>query len=75
MIQAFADETACDPFCERNTRYGWRLPRQSWRIAQRKPKALDVAARLEDLRIPSANGLKQWKGVRPKRHSVRINDQ
>ena len=65
MIHAFADETACDPFCERNTRYAWRLPRQSWRIAQSKLKASDVAARLGDLRNQSANRLKQLKGVRP----------
>ena len=34
-----------------------------------------MAARLDDLGIPSANRLKQLKGVRPKRHSVRTDDQ
>ena len=47
MIQSFADETAVDLFRERNTRHARRLPRNSWRVAQRKLKALDVAARLE----------------------------
>ena len=64
MIQSFADEIAVDLFCERNTRHARRLPRDLWRVAQRKLKALDVAARLDDLRIPAGNRLKHLKGAR-----------
>ena len=75
MIQSFADETAVDLFRERNTRHARRLPRDLWRVAQRKLKALDVAARLDDLRIPAGNHLQPLKGARAGRHSKRINDQ
>ena len=46
-----------------------------WRAAQRKLKALDVAARLDDLRIPAGNRLERLHGGRSDRHSMRINDQ
>jgi len=44
-------------------------------VAQRKLKALDVAARLEDLRIPAGTRLELLKGDQAGRHSVRINNQ
>lgn len=46
-----------------------------WRGAQRKLKALDVAARLEDLLIPAGNRLELLRGRHAGRHSIRINDQ
>ena len=49
MIQSFGDETTVDLFRELDTRHARRLPRDVWRAAQRKLKALDVAARLDDL--------------------------
>ena len=75
MIQSFAEETAADLFRERNTRHARRLPRGLWRAAQRKLKALDVAARLDDLRIPAGNRLERLKGKRSRYRSIRINDQ
>jgi len=75
MIQSFADDTTVDLFLERNTRHARRLPRDLWRIAQRKLKALDVAARLDDLRIPAGNRLERLRGNRAGEHSIRINDQ
>ena len=75
MIQSFADDTTVDLFLERNTRHARRLPRDLWRIAQRKLKALDVAARLDDLRIPAGNRLERLRGNRTGEHSIRINDQ
>ena len=75
MIQTFADETAVDLFRERNTRQARRLPRDLWRVAQRKLKALDVAARLDDLRVPGGNRLERLKGTRSAEHSIRINNQ
>ena len=75
MVQSFADETTADLFRERNTRSARRIPREIWRVAQRKLKALDVAARLEDLTIPAGNRLEALKGDHAGRHSVRINDQ
>lgn len=75
MIQSFGDETTADLFRERNTREARRIPRDLWRSAQRKLKAIDVAARLEDLTIPSGNRLERLKGDQAGRFSIRINDQ
>lgn len=75
MIQSFADETTADLFRERNTRAARRIPRDIWRVAQRKLKAIDVAARIEDLKIPAGNRLEALKGDQVGRHSIRINDQ
>ena len=75
MIQSFGDETTVDLFRERNTRPARRIPRELWRVAQRKLKAIDVAARLEDLTIPAGNRLERLKGDHAGRHSIRINDQ
>ena len=75
MIQSFADGTTVDLFRERNTRAARRVPREIWRVVQRKLKALDVAARLDDLVIPAGNRLERLKGDQAGRHSIRINDQ
>ena len=75
MIQSFADETTADLFRERNTRAARRIPRALWRVAQRKLKVLDVAARLEDLTIPAGHRLERLKGDQAGRRSIRINDQ
>jgi proteic killer suppression protein len=75
VIQSFADETTADLFRERNTRAARRIPQEIWRVAQRKLKALDVAARLEDLKIPAGNRLELLKGEQAGLHSIRINDQ
>jgi len=75
VIQSFDDETTADLFRELNTREARRIPRELWRSAQRKLKAIDVAARLEDLTIPSGNRLERLKGDQAGRYSIRINDQ
>ncbi len=75
MIQSFADETTADLFRERNTRAARRVPTDIWRAAQRKLKAIDVAARLGDLRVPAGNRLGVLKGDRAGRYRVRVNDQ
>ena len=75
MIRSFGDETTADVFRERNTRAARRVPRDLWRSAQRKLKALDAAARLSDLTIPAGNRLERLKGDQEGRHSIRINDQ
>ena len=75
MIQSFADEASADLFRERSTRAARRIPRAIWRAAQRKLKALDVAARLQDLTVPSGNRLEPLKGDQAGRYSLRVNDQ
>lgn len=75
MIQSFADETSADLFRDRNTRAARRIPRAIWPVVQRKLKVLDVAARLEDLAVPSGNRLEPLKGDQAGRRSLRVNDQ
>jgi proteic killer suppression protein len=75
MIQSFADEMTADLFQEKNSRAARRIPRELWRAAQRKLKALDVAAKLGDLTIPAGNRLERLKGDQTGRNSIRINEQ
>jgi proteic killer suppression protein len=75
VIQSFANQTAVDLFRDRNSREARLLPRDLWGAAKRKLKALDLATRLEDLRIPAGNKLESLKGDQTGRHSIRINQQ
>lgn len=45
------------------------------RVARRKLRQLQIANRLEDLRIPPGNRLEALKGDRVGQYSIRINDQ
>jgi proteic killer suppression protein len=56
---------------------GWAVPRfQAFeRVARRKLLQLDIAIRLDDLRIPPGNRLEPLRGDREGQHSIRINDQ
>jgi toxin HigB-1 len=43
--------------------------------ARRKLRQLEIAGRLDDLRIPPGNRLEALKGDRKGQYSIRINDQ
>jgi toxin HigB-1 len=75
VILSFSDQASADLFRERNTRFARRIPRELWRVVQRKLKILDGAARLDDLLIPAGNRLERLKGQRAARYSIRVNDQ
>jgi len=45
------------------------------RIARRKLLQLEIAGRLEDLRVPPGNRLERLKGNRAGQMSIRINDR
>ena len=45
------------------------------RVARRKLRQLDIAGRLDDLRIPPGNRLEALRADRVGQHSIRINDQ
>ena len=45
------------------------------KIARRKLRQLEIAGRLDDLRVPPGNYLEALKGDRSSQHSIRINDQ
>jgi proteic killer suppression protein len=44
-------------------------------VARRKLRQLQIAGRLDDLRVPPGNRLEALKGNRAGQHSIRINDQ
>lgn len=44
-------------------------------VARRKLRQLEIASRLNDLRVPPGNRLESLKGNRLGQHSIRINDQ
>ena len=44
-------------------------------VARRKLRQLQIAARLEDLRVPPGNRLEALKGDRAGSYSIRVNDQ
>ena len=43
--------------------------------ARRKLRQLEIAGRLDDLRVPPGNRLEALKGDRAGQYSIRINDQ
>lgn len=56
---------------------GWSVPRfQAFeRVARRRLRQLEIATRLDDLRIPPGNRLEALRGDRSGQHSIQINDQ
>lgn len=44
-------------------------------VARRKLTQLEIAGRLNDLRVPPGNRLEALKGDRAGQHSIRVNDQ
>lgn len=44
-------------------------------VARRKLRQLQIAGRLEDLRVPPGNRLEALKGDRAGQHSIRVNEQ
>lgn len=44
-------------------------------VALRKLRQLQIAGRLDDLRVPPGNRLEALKGDRAEQYSIRVNDQ
>ena len=45
------------------------------KVARRKLRQLEIAARLDDLRVPPGNRVEALRGGRSGQYSIRINDQ
>jgi toxin HigB-1 len=45
------------------------------RVARRKLRQIEIAGRLEDLKVPPGNRFEALKGDRSGQYSIRINDQ
>lgn len=72
MIKTFADRHTQELY-ERGRSKRW--PAAILKRAVRKLEYLDLAVRLEDLRVPRGNRLHALTGDREGRHSISINDQ
>jgi proteic killer suppression protein len=44
-------------------------------VARRKLRQLEIAGRLDDLRVPPGNRLEALRGDRVGQHSIRVNEQ
>ncbi len=71
MVRSYKNKATEKPACNK------RVPRfvNIERAALRKIRQLQIAATLDDLRIPPSNRLEALKGDRKGQHSIRINDQ
>jgi proteic killer suppression protein len=69
MIVSFADART------RRLAEGWRVAPYAGieSVARRKLRQLQIAGRLDDLRVPPGNRLEALKGDRAGQHSIRIN--
>jgi proteic killer suppression protein len=45
------------------------------KVARRRLRQIEIAGRLDDLRVPPGNHLEALKGDRSGQYSIRINDQ
>jgi proteic killer suppression protein len=76
MILNFLDQTTEDIFHGRfGTKSARRLPQDTHRRASLMLQVMDATVRLDDLRLPPGNRLKELSGNRAGTWSVRVNDQ
>ena len=72
MIKTFADRDTQGLFATGKSK---RLPSDILRRARRKLEYIDLATRLDDLRVPRGNRLHQLRGDRKGQFAISINDQ
>lgn len=72
MIRSFASSTTQKIF---NRQHVPRVGVEVHRAAHRKLRQLNIAERLDDLRVPPGNRLEKLHGDRAGQYSIRVNDQ
>ena len=72
VIKSFADRRTQELYVSGKS---GRFPVEIARRAARKLEYIDLAARLDDLRVPRGNRLHQLERDRKGQHSISINDQ
>ncbi|MHB8621029.1 MAG: type II toxin-antitoxin system RelE/ParE family toxin [Chloroflexota bacterium] len=75
MIASFADNATRDIYNGIDSRDARRLPRQLWLTIRRKLDYIDVARRVDALRVPPGNRPEALRGDQAGRWSIRVNDQ
>jgi proteic killer suppression protein len=72
MIKTFADRHTQEMY---DTGKSKRFPPDIWKRAIRKLEYIDLATRLEDLKIPPSNRLHELERERKDQFSISVNDQ
>lgn len=72
MIKTFADKHTHDFYVTGKSR---RLPADLLKRAMRRLEYVDLASKLEDLKVPPSNRLHALKDDREGQYSISINDQ
>lgn len=75
MIASFADQATRDVFDDENSKAARSIPKDIWKVAQRKLDLLNAAHLIEDLRVPPGNRLEALSGDLMGCWSIRVNDQ
>jgi proteic killer suppression protein len=72
MIKSFADRRTQELYITGKSK---RIAADVARRAARKLEYIDLATRLNDLKVPPGNRLEALEGDRKGQHSIRVNDQ
>ena len=72
MIKSFADAETQSLYVTGTSR---RLPADILKRSRRKLEYVDLATRLDDLRVPPGNRLHRLGGDRQGQYSISVNDQ
>lgn len=72
MIKTFADRHTQDLYTTGRSK---RMPSDILKRALRRLEYIDLAACLDDLKVPPSNRLHSMKGDRAGQHSISINEQ
>jgi proteic killer suppression protein len=75
VIASFGDQATRDVFDDENSRTARSIPKDIWKVAQRKLDQLNAAHLIEDLRVPPGNRLEALRGDLAGYWSIRVNDQ
>ena len=72
MIKTFADRRTQELYVRGKAK---RLPAELAKRAARKLEYVDLATRLDDLKVPPGNRLHALEGNRKGQHAICVNDQ
>ena len=72
MIKTFADRRTQELYVRGKAK---RLPAELAKRAARKLEYVDLATRLDDLKVPPGNRLHALEGNRKGQHAIWVNDQ
>jgi len=75
VIASFGDKATRDLFDGTDSKEARSIPKQLWKVAQRKLDMLDAARDLMDLKAPPSNHLEKLKGHLAGLWSIRVNEQ